>query len=150
MIELAAKRPPRAANSGGVATGAAGDGVEGMSATATRKAPPHPRHDPAFVDRCLNDLIWHVGEWRHLGQRYAAHVESGERCQVVRDAVEIGKRIGLLIEGDARLGYRCTGFKRRRYVRSGEVVRIRIPRSKLPDSPLLAGQMALFAEAGQG
>ena len=73
-----------------------------------------PRHDAEFVDRCLVDLMQHYGQWRRLGQLYAAEVPSFDRACVVRDAVERGRRLGLQIEGDCRgwasRGYRLVGF----------------------------------------
>lgn len=81
-------------------------------------SPParHPRWDPGFADRCINDLMQHLGQWRDLGGLYASHIESFERCTVVRDAIAGARRVGLIIEGDRRLGYRLTGFKGFRYV----------------------------------
>lgn len=73
--------------------------------------PENPRWDPGFVDRLLVDLFTHWGEWRQLGRLYAAHVPSYDRCCVVRDAVDWGRKLGFEIEGDRRLGYRVTGFR---------------------------------------
>jgi hypothetical protein len=70
----------------------------------------NPRHDPDFPDILIGDLLRHFGEWRQLGQIYAADVWA------VRDVVEIGRRLGLVIEGDRQRGYRLVGFQRRRYV----------------------------------
>ena len=81
-------------------------------ARGTAPAPPHPRHDREFTDRCLEDLFRHWGTWRPLGRLYAAHVPSYERCKVVGEAVAHGRRIGFQIEGDAQLGYRVVGFRR--------------------------------------
>jgi len=101
--------------------GAAGDGVSlwrkrrghssGRSAQACR---PHPRHDYAFADRLANDLLQHFGEWRALPSLYAPGVP--DRCEIVRDVIVRLKRLGFLIEGDRRLGYRLTGFHGFRYV----------------------------------
>ncbi len=70
-----------------------------------------PRHDPDFVDRCLVDLFTHWGEWRRLGRLYAAHVPDYERCTAVRHAVDWGRRIGFVIEGNRSLGYRVVAFR---------------------------------------
>lgn len=72
--------------------------------------PLHPRHDPSFVRRCLEDLMQHYGEWRRLGALYAAGVESFDRCCIVREAVDRGRLVGFQIEGDRRRGYRLTGY----------------------------------------
>ena len=73
--------------------------------------PPHPRCDRAFIDRCIWDLVTHAGEWRQLGRLYAAHVPSFDRCCMVREAVDWGRRVGFEIEGDRRRGYRVTGYR---------------------------------------
>jgi hypothetical protein len=72
--------------------------------------PVGPRHDPGFVDRCLVDLFTHWGRWRRLGRLYAPHVPSFERCCMVREAVEKGRRLGFEIEGDCTKGYRVVSF----------------------------------------
>lgn len=72
--------------------------------------PPNPRWDRDFTVRCLWDLIQHHEQWRQLGRLYAAHVPSFERCKVVGEAVEYGRRIGLDIEGDRKRGYRLVGL----------------------------------------
>jgi len=82
-----------------------------MSATMEMQATPQPRHDPHFVDRCLSDLFAHWGSWRPLGRLYAASMPSFERCCVVREAVDWGRRLGFEIEGDRRRGYRVIGFR---------------------------------------
>jgi hypothetical protein len=68
----------------------------------------NPRHDPEYADRLLNDLIEHRLEWRKLHRLY------GGNCETVREAVALGRRAGLVIEGDRRLGYRFVCFRRRR------------------------------------
>lgn len=78
--------------------------------------PENPRWDPGFIDRCLVDLFSNWGEWRQLGRLYAAHVPSFDRCCVVRDAVDWGRKLGFEIEGDRRRGYRVVGFKHPEYV----------------------------------
>jgi hypothetical protein len=70
----------------------------------------NPRHDAEYPDRLLNDLIGHKGSWRRLHVIYSGNHET------VREAIEIGRRIGLMIEGDRALGYRYTGFRRIRKV----------------------------------
>jgi hypothetical protein len=76
----------------------------------TPPASPHPRHDPEFCDRCIIDLLQNWGRWRLLGRLYAAQMPSGERCCVVREAVDHARRIGFEVEDDPRLGYRVVGF----------------------------------------
>jgi hypothetical protein len=89
---------------------------------ATKTAPLHPRHDPTFPDRLVNDLIQHFGQWRNLGKLYAAHVESYERGCIVRDVIDAARRVGLIIEGDNRLGYRLTGYRGFRYIRTASAL----------------------------
>jgi hypothetical protein len=74
---------------------------------------PHPRTDPQFVDRVLTDLLTHPREWRALGRLHvSAELPSYERSWVVRDAVDTGRKLGLVIEGDGRRGYRFLRFER--------------------------------------
>lgn len=82
-----------------------------FAADPDESLPSNPRWDSDFVDRCLVDLMQHWGHWRRLGLLYAAKVPSFERCCAVREAVDWGKRLGMLIEGDRRRGYRIVGFK---------------------------------------
>lgn len=80
-------------------------------ATDTPEACENPRWDAGFIDRCLIDLMQHWGQWRRLGQLHAAEAPSFDRCCVVREAVDWGRRLGFAIEGDRQRGYRMTGFK---------------------------------------
>ena len=73
--------------------------------------PQNPRWDVTFIDRCLVDLFTHWGQYRPLGRLYAAHVTRWERCVVVREAVDWGRRLGFEIEGDKRRGYRVVAFQ---------------------------------------
>ena len=84
----------------------------GVAESTTQPEPcENPRWDPTFVDRCLDDLTDHRGEWRRLGQLYAAKCPSFERCCAVRDAVDWGKKLGMVIEGDRSRGYRFVGHR---------------------------------------
>lgn len=74
---------------------------------------PHPRCDPLFVDRVINELLLRPGRWVRLSRLVAASdLPSHERCNAVRDAVETGRKLGLVISGDKRLGYRFERFER--------------------------------------
>jgi len=80
-------------------------------------AATNPRHDAAFVDRCINDLLDHPRQWRQLGRLYAGDMcLSYERCLVTRDAVAVARRLGFVIEGDKLKGYRFVRWERPRYV----------------------------------
>ena len=68
---------------------------------------------PDLVDVLINDLIAHAGEWRNLGRLYLPDVPSYERCVMVRDRIEVGRRRGLVIEGDRGRGYRFVRFQHR-------------------------------------
>lgn len=70
-----------------------------------------PRHDRDFVDDVVTDLLMHPLEWRHPGLRFAPDADSYERANCVRQAVECGRHLGLLIES-GRAGYRVVGFAR--------------------------------------
>jgi hypothetical protein len=73
----------------------------------------NPRTDGEFVDRVLNDLLTHRGKWRRLTRLYVAEsCLAHDRCNAVRDAVEVGRRLGLVIEGDRRRGYMFVRFER--------------------------------------
>jgi len=72
--------------------------------------PRNPRHDPDLASRLLGDLLAHRGEWRPLGRLYLPGQPSAERALVVRDAVALGRRHGLEIEGCRRRGYRFVRF----------------------------------------
>lgn len=69
------------------------------------------RHDPDYPDRLLNDLVDHRGQWRALHKLFGGDFET------VREAVAMGRRVGLQIEGDHDRGYRYVGFRRIRKVR---------------------------------
>jgi hypothetical protein len=69
------------------------------------------RHDPDYPDRLLNDLVDHKWQWRALHRLFGGDFET------VREAVAMGRRIGLQIEGDHDHGYRYVGFRRIRKVR---------------------------------
>lgn len=71
--------------------------------------PDNPRWDPTFVDRCLDDLTDHRGQWRRLGRLHAAECPSFDRCCAVRDAVDWGLKLGMIIEAERGRGYRFTG-----------------------------------------
>ena len=84
----------------------------------TATAPTHysewrPNLAPDLTDVLINDLIAHRGRWRDLGRLYLPDVPSFERCCIVRDRIEIGRRRGLVIEGDRRRGYRFVRFEHR-------------------------------------
>jgi hypothetical protein len=66
-----------------------------------------------LTDVLLNDLLSHPHEWRALGRLYLSDVPSEKRCVLVRDAMEVGRRRGLQIEGDRRRGYRFVRFQHR-------------------------------------
>jgi len=82
-----------------------------VASVAAPRPTPNPRHDRDFVDACLIDLMQHYGHWRRLGRLYAPDAPSFERCCAVRDAVECGRRIGMVIEGDFGRGYRLVAFR---------------------------------------
>lgn len=107
----------------------------------TVTAPPHPRHDYAFADRIANDLLQHFGQWRTLPSLYAPKVP--DRCEIVRDVIERLKRVGFIIEGDRRLGYRLTGFHGFRYV---HVVKALTEQAEHRPGETLPGQMDLGIE----
>jgi len=69
-----------------------------------------PRWDRDFVDTVLWDLVTHANEWRPLGRLYAGNVASFDRCCVIREAVDWGRKLGMDIEGSRRLGYRLVGL----------------------------------------
>jgi len=71
----------------------------------------NPRHDPTYVDRVLCDLFAHWGQWRRL------QATVGGDFETVRDAVQVGRNLGFVIEGDHGLGYRVVDFHRVRYLR---------------------------------
>jgi hypothetical protein len=72
-----------------------------------------PRTVRDFTDLVLNDLLQHRGQWRKLGSLYVAgSCLSHERCNAVRDAVDTGRKLGLVIDGDKRRGYRFVRFER--------------------------------------
>ena len=74
---------------------------------------PHPRCDASFVDRVINELLARPGRWVRLSRLMALdELPSHERCNAVRDAVETGRKLGLVISGDKRLGYRFERFER--------------------------------------
>ena len=70
----------------------------------------NPRHDPDYVDHVVEDLMSHWGCWRRL------HETVGGDFEAVRDAVEIARRLGFVVEGDRALGYRAVRFHRRRHL----------------------------------
>ena len=70
----------------------------------------HPRQDKDFTDRCLWDLMLHAGQWRPLGRIYAAQTPSWERCTAVRDAVERGRSLGMVIAAQRGKGYALVGY----------------------------------------
>ena len=80
---------------------------------APRHLPPEgyvARHDSSFVDVVIGYLILHQGEWVRLTRVFNSDPWA---C---RDAVMVGRRIGLVILGDRQRGYRLVGFQRRPYV----------------------------------
>lgn len=82
-----------------------------MEIAGDDQPPDNPRWDPGFVDRCLVDLMQHWGRYRRLGQLYASKTPSFERCLVIREAVEWGRRLGMVIESDRGQGYRIVDFQ---------------------------------------
>lgn len=104
--------------------------------------PLHPRHDPAFADRLITDLVWHPGEWRDLGTLYASHVDSTERFAVVAEAVRGARRVGLQIEGERGRGYRLTGFCGYRWVHLHKA--LAWPAEETAEEPALDGQRSLL------
>lgn len=118
-----------------------------MSTAGLLTRPPapvvlHPRHDPSFVDRILDDLTDHRGAWRQLGRLYAAHIPSFDRCCVVREAVDWARKLGMVVEADRRRGYRFVGHRhpeRLYLVKPGGESRTE-PETQVP------GQLTLAAE----
>ena len=80
-----------------------------MSAPAPAQ-PPNPRWDAGFTDRVLWDLITHAGTWRPLGRIHAGHVPSFDRCCLIRECLDWGRKLGMVIESDRRRGQRLVGF----------------------------------------
>ena len=104
----------------------------------------HPRHDPAFADRLITDLVWHPGEWRDLGTLYASHVDSTERFAVVAEAVRGARRVGLQIEGERGRGYRLTGFCGYRWVHLHKALAWPSEPEQAADAGELDGQRSLL------
>ena len=76
----------------------------------------NPRWDPDYRRRVLLDLFTHWGCWRQL------HKTIGGDFETVREAVERGRVLGFVIEGDHELGYRVIDYMPRPYVRSARVM----------------------------
>lgn len=73
----------------------------------------NPLWDPSYIDIVLNDLIDHKYHWRDPNGLFTAIVECAcERSWIVDRAIQAGRRIGLVIEGDRGRGYRYLGFQR--------------------------------------
>ena len=105
----------------------------------------HPAHDRRFVATIMVDLAQHFGQWRQLTQLYAGHVETWERSLLIRDAIVRARRVGYVIEGDKRLGYRLIDIDPPLYVHAES--RLAAPLTE-DEAAEVAGQLSIDGVEG--
>jgi hypothetical protein len=84
----------------------------------------NPRHEFCFREDVLDDLTDHKRQWRHPSDRW--QTDDEELHAVIREcyheAVEHWRRIGCVIEGDRRKGFR--------FVRWIAIPGLRLPKTR--------------------